>query len=76
MQRRLRYLLPTDALWQGVVFGLQPSFVINAVGDEFADRLAVLRGRARRRRRSSPGASIWVVLVLALAINQLRRREL
>lgn len=70
-----RYLLPTDALWQGVVFGLEPSFVINAVEDEFA--------------RSSPffadspppiglviWSVIWVVLVLALAVSQLRRREL
>src|SRR5262249_55768189 len=23
-----RYLLPTDALWQGVVYGLEPSFVV------------------------------------------------
>lgn len=70
-----RYLLPTDALWQGVVFGLEPSFVINAVEDEFA--------------RSSPfftdspppvelvvWSVIWIVLVLALAVTQLRRREL
>jgi ABC-type transport system involved in multi-copper enzyme maturation permease subunit len=70
-----RYLLPTDALWQGVVFGLEPSFVINSVSDEFA--------------RSSPffaanpppitmvaWSAIWIVLVLALAITQLRRREL
>jgi ABC-type transport system involved in multi-copper enzyme maturation permease subunit len=70
-----RYLLPTDALWQGVVFGLEPSFVINAVEDEFA--------------RSSPfftdspppielvaWSVIWIVLVLALAVAQLRRREL
>lgn len=72
----VRFLLPTDALWQGVVYGLEPSFVINALeGVEFA--------------RSSPffadsppptfivaWSAIWVVLVLALAINQLRRREL
>jgi ABC-type transport system involved in multi-copper enzyme maturation permease subunit len=31
-----RILLPTDALWQGVVFGLEPAFVINAVSDAFA----------------------------------------
>ena len=70
-----RYILPTDALWQGVVFGLEPSFVINAVEDEFA--------------RSSPffadspppiglviWSVLWVALVLALAVSQLRRREL
>jgi ABC-type transport system involved in multi-copper enzyme maturation permease subunit len=70
-----RYLLPTDALWQGVVFGLEPAFVINAVPGEFA--------------RSSPFFAsepppvaiiawtvIWVVIVLNLAVVQLRRREL
>ena len=65
-------MLPTDALWQGVVYG-QPAFVINAVDNG---------------SRSSPffaaappltivaWSAIWVVLVLVLAINQLRRREL
>jgi len=71
-----RYLLPTDALWQGVVYGLEPAFVINAVaGNEFAEgspfftsvppSLAIVAWTA-----------VWVVLVLMLAINQLRRREL
>ena len=34
----IRYVLPTDALWQGVVYGLEPSFVINSVGNEFVAR--------------------------------------
>src|SRR5829696_7419980 len=34
----LRYVLPTDALWQGVVYGLEPAFVINAVNDVFIER--------------------------------------
>ena len=63
------------ALWQGVVYGLEPAFVINAIPGEFA--------------RSSPffaseppplaivaWSVIWVVVVLNLAIVQLRRREL
>lgn len=72
----VRFLLPTDALWQGVVYGLEPSFVINALeGVEFA--------RSSPFFTDSPPATVivawsalWVVMVLALAINQLRRREL
>ena len=70
-----RYLLPTDALWQGVVYGLEPSFVINALEDEFA--------RSSPFFASSPPpvqlvvwSAVWIVLVLALAVTQLRRREL
>jgi ABC-type transport system involved in multi-copper enzyme maturation permease subunit len=70
-----RYLLPTDALWQGVVFGLEPSFVINAVEDEFA------RSSPFFADSPPPVALViwsltWIVLVLALAVTQLRRREL
>jgi hypothetical protein len=73
----VRYLLPTDALWQGVVYGLEPSFVINSVGDEVVARSSpVLRRRRRHRSRSSPGRASGSSSVLALAINQLRRREL
>jgi ABC-type transport system involved in multi-copper enzyme maturation permease subunit len=71
----IRYVLPTDALWQGVVYGLEPSFVIAAVGDEL--------GRNSPFYADSPPSlaivawsAIWVVLVLVLAVNQLRRREL
>lgn len=72
----VRYLLPTDAFWQGVVYGLEPAFVISAVGDEVFARSSPFFAD------SPPGAAIliwsaiWLVLVLALAINQLRRREL
>ena len=72
----LRFLLPTDALWQGVVYGLEPAFVISAVGgEEFAQSSPFFAD-------SPPSVAIvawsviWVVLALALAINQLRRREL
>src|SRR4051812_35935034 len=33
-----RFLLPTDAFWQGVVYGLEPSFVVNAAEGEFVAR--------------------------------------
>jgi ABC-type transport system involved in multi-copper enzyme maturation permease subunit len=70
-----RYLLPTDALWQGVVFGLEPSFVINAVEGEFA-RSSPFFAAGPPPVQLVAWSVIWVVLVLALAVTQLRRREL
>jgi ABC-type transport system involved in multi-copper enzyme maturation permease subunit len=71
-----RFLLPTDALWQGVVYGLEPAFVINQVGNEL-----VARGNPFFASSPPPillvvWAVIWVAIVLVLAISQLRRREL
>jgi ABC-type transport system involved in multi-copper enzyme maturation permease subunit len=70
-----RYLLPTDALWQGVVFGLEPSFVINSVSDEFA-RSSPFFAASPPPITMVAWSAIWIALVLALAITQLRRREL
>jgi ABC-type transport system involved in multi-copper enzyme maturation permease subunit len=70
-----RYLLPTDALWQGVVYGLEPSFVINAVQDEFA-RSSPFFASTPPPVQLVMWSGIWIVLVLALAVTQLRRREL
>jgi ABC-type transport system involved in multi-copper enzyme maturation permease subunit len=72
----VRYLLPTDALWQGVVFGLEPSFIINAVGDEVVARSSPFFAAAPPSVAIVAWSAIWMVLVLALAISQLRRREL
>lgn len=72
----VRYLLPTDAFWQGVVYGLEPSFVINAVGDAALARSSPFFADAPPSPAILAWATIWLVLVLALAINQLRRREL
>lgn len=70
-----RYLLPTDALWQGVVFGLEPSFVVNAVGEEIA-RGSPFFAAAPPPITMVAWSVIWIVLVLALAVVLLRRREL
>jgi ABC-type transport system involved in multi-copper enzyme maturation permease subunit len=72
----LRFVLPTDALWQGVVYGLEPSFVINAVGDEFLARSSPFFAAAPPSTAIVAWSAIWVVLMLVLAVNQLRRREL
>ena len=72
----MRYILPTDALWQGVVYGLEPSFVINAGRDEFARNSPFFAAAPPPRCAIVAWSAIWVVLVLVLAVNQLRRREL
>ncbi len=72
----VRYLLPTDALWQGVVYGLEPSFVINAVGEEVVARSSPFFASEPPSIAIVAWSAVWMVLVLVLAINQLRRREL
>jgi Cu-processing system permease protein len=71
-----RFLLPTDALWQGVVYGLEPSFVINAAEGEFVARTSPFFAATGPAPAIVAWSVIWVVLVLALAVAQLRRREL
>jgi ABC-type transport system involved in multi-copper enzyme maturation permease subunit len=72
----VRYLLPTDALWQGVVYGLEPSFVINAGAGEFVAKASPFFADAPPSPAILAWAGIWTVLVLVLAVSQLRRREL
>jgi hypothetical protein len=71
-----RFLLPTDALWQGVVYGLEPSFVINAAEGQFVARASPFFAASGPSPAIVAWSVIWVVLVLALAVAQLRRREL
>jgi ABC-type transport system involved in multi-copper enzyme maturation permease subunit len=71
-----RILLPTDALWQGVVFGLEPSIVIDSIGSQ-----QVAQGNPFFALSGPPEAYVvwagaWVVLALVLASVLLRRREL
>ena len=71
-----RALLPTDGLWRGVIYGLEPPIVIAmAQGNPLAE--------ANPFYASSPPepsflvwSVIWVVLVMSLAAWSLRRREL
>jgi ABC-type transport system involved in multi-copper enzyme maturation permease subunit len=72
----LRVLLPTDALWQGVAFGLEPSFVIGGGQGEFLARASPFFAASGPSLPIVAWSVIWVVLVLVLAVNQLRRREL
>lgn len=72
----VRYLLPTDALWQGVVYGLEPSFVIHAAEDQVFVRTSPFFAAEGPSVAILAWSAIWLVLVLALAVTQLRRREL
>jgi ABC-type transport system involved in multi-copper enzyme maturation permease subunit len=71
-----RYLLPTDALWQGVVYGLEPSFVISAASGEFLAEGSPFFAASPPPAALVAWSVIWVVIVLNLAVVQLRRREL
>jgi ABC-type transport system involved in multi-copper enzyme maturation permease subunit len=72
----LRFLLPTDALWQGVVYGLEPAFVISQVGDQFVARNSPFFAAAPPPLAIVAWSGLWIVLLLVLAVSQLRRREL
>jgi ABC-type transport system involved in multi-copper enzyme maturation permease subunit len=71
-----RFLLPTDAMWQGVVYGLEPPFVIGAVGDSPAGRGNPFFADAPPPTEIVLWTVAWVAIVLVLAVSQLRRREL
>ena len=72
----IRFVLPTDALWQGVVYGLEPSFAINQLKDQFVAQGSPFFASAPPSVAIVAWSVVWVVLLLALAVNQLRRREL
>lgn len=69
----IRVLLPTDALWQGVAFGLAPP--LSTVDLERLADSPFFAG-APPSIAIVAWSVVWVALVLVLAVNQLRRREL
>lgn len=71
-----RLVLPTDAMWQGVVYGLEPTFIIDAIGDSRAGRGNPFFADAPPSPEIVAWTAAWVVVVLVLAVSQLRRREL
>ncbi len=73
-----RVLLPTDGLWRGVIYGLEPPLVLLVASGGNAQAL-----RANPFFALSPPplafvawSVVWVLLVLAAAIALFRRREL
>jgi ABC-type transport system involved in multi-copper enzyme maturation permease subunit len=71
-----RILLPTDTLWQGVTFGLEPSLVLQTVGRQLASQGDPFFASEPPSVVYVAWAIAWVVLALVLAIVLLRRREL
>jgi ABC-type transport system involved in multi-copper enzyme maturation permease subunit len=73
-----RAILPVDALWQGVRWGLQPPIATILASGEFGPAL-----EANPFFAPSPptvpavvGAVLWVAIVLGLAVVSFERREL
>jgi ABC-type transport system involved in multi-copper enzyme maturation permease subunit len=71
-----RILLPTDTLWQGVIFGLEPSVVIETIGQQQLAQGNPFFALEPPNVAYVIWAAAWVVLALVLAIVLLRRREL
>ena len=76
--RATRWLLPTDGLWRGVVYALEPPLVIAGAGAAIGPM-----AEANPFYASAPPplpfvawSVIWVVVVLGLAVWSLSRREL
>jgi ABC-type transport system involved in multi-copper enzyme maturation permease subunit len=75
--RATRFLLPTDGLWRGVVFGLQPPLVRmggGAVGP--AAEANPFYAAAPPPIAFVAWSVLWVAGILALAVWSLERREL
>jgi ABC-type transport system involved in multi-copper enzyme maturation permease subunit len=74
----VRILVPTDGLWRGVIYGLEPPIVVLIAGGANLDAMA-----ANPFFASAPPppafiawSLVWVVLVLSAGIALFRRREL
>jgi ABC-type transport system involved in multi-copper enzyme maturation permease subunit len=74
----VRILIPTDGLWRGVIYGLEPPVVLLASAGR---DLEAMRANPFFAAAPPPPAFLtwsvaWVVLVLVLGIAAFRRREL
>lgn len=72
-----RVLLPTDALWRGVVYGLEPPLATLLASGQFGDLADANPFFATQPPPMAIviGAGIWIALVLGLAIAWFERRE-
>ena len=74
----VRILIPTDGLWRGVIYGLEPPLVVLAAATRNAE---AMRANPFFAAEPPPGAFVawavaWVALVLLGGIALFRRREL
>ncbi len=71
-----RAILPTDGLWRGVIFGLEPSAVVAAAAGNPLAEANPFFATAPPSTGFLVWTAVWMVLVLSLAAFSLRRREL
>jgi hypothetical protein len=71
-----RYVLPTDGLWRGVVYGLEPSFIFAIIGESPVAETNPFFASSPPPAGFLAWCVLWVAVVLGLAIVALRRREL
>ncbi len=71
-----RAILPTDGLWRGVIYGLEPSIVIAAAASQPLAEANPFFATSPPSVGFLVWTAIWMVLVMSLAALSLRRREL
>ncbi|HYN69241.1 MAG TPA: ABC transporter permease subunit [Candidatus Eisenbacteria bacterium] len=71
-----RAILPTDGLWQGVIYGLEPAIVLAAAANQPGAQGNPFFASEPPPPTFLAWTVVWVAIVLGLAILQLRRREL
>ncbi len=71
-----RTILPTDGLWRGVIYGLQPGIIIAAARDQPLAEANPFFAATPPTLGFLVWTVVWMILVLSLAAFSLRRREL
>jgi hypothetical protein len=72
-----QYLLPTDGLWHGAIYYLEPSwFVTQQLAETPEARGNPFMSLAAPSWQYLTWAAIWLMLVLALGLTSFERREL
>lgn len=71
-----RAILPTDGLWRGVIYGLEPPIVIAAASGQPLAEANPFFAAAPPSAGFLAWTVAWIVLVMLLAAVSLRRREL
>jgi len=71
-----RVILPTDGLWRGVIYGLEPGVVIAAASQQPLAEANPFFAATPPTLGFLVWTAVWIVLVMTMAAVSLRRREL
>ncbi|HMG65857.1 MAG TPA: ABC transporter permease [Streptosporangiaceae bacterium] len=71
-----QYIVPTDGLWHGAIFYLEPASYLSLQLSEAGDRGSPFFAAAAPSWGYLAWAGVWFVLVLALSVASFERREL